>query len=363
MSRGGVVFNGKFLTAPPSGVHRVAEELIKHTDQLLSEQGPPSRDWRLLCPRDAKRDLPLKVVQRRQVGHLTWQPWEQIELPLLARDDLLVNLCNLAPLAGRPGITMIHDAQVFISPESYSSAFRAWYQFALPRAGAKSVKILAVSEFSRRQLAEYGIADFDRIEVIHNGVDHLDTFEPDNRIIQRLGLGGRPFAVGLANTQKHKNIAMLIDTFSRPEMSAMRLVLVGREGADAFEARGLKIPPNVVFAGRVSDEEFKALFDHAVCLAFPSTTEGFGLPPLEAMVAGCPAIVAPCGALPEICGDAALYVDAHDPIAWAQTLLALADAPQERLRLATLGRSQAARFTWRSSAQRLKDIIEKTLEL
>ena len=77
---------------------------------------------------------------------------------MLAAGCLLVNLCNLAPLAGGRSITMIHDAQVFISPNSYSRAFRSWYQFALPRIGKSSQLVLTVSEFSRGQLEHYGVA-------------------------------------------------------------------------------------------------------------------------------------------------------------------------------------------------------------
>jgi hypothetical protein len=96
------MFNGKFLSAHPTGVHRVAAELIKHMDRLLAEPGRgQDRVWSLVCPKDGVRPLPLAAIQRRQAGLSTWQVWEQCELPIIAQGSVLVNLCNLAPLAHR----------------------------------------------------------------------------------------------------------------------------------------------------------------------------------------------------------------------------------------------------------------------
>jgi glycosyltransferase involved in cell wall biosynthesis len=353
----GVVLNGKFLVAEPSGVHRVAEELITHLDALLAEGAGGDRTWELVCPPDAKRTLPLKVIATTRRGRLTWQPWEQFELPWLARGRLLVNLCNLAPITGPREIAMIHDAQVFISPESYSKAFRAWYQFALPRIGARSARVLTVSDYSREQLVAYGVAKRQKIEVIHNGVDHLSDISPDPACLARLGLAANGYVVALANTQKHKNVALVLQAFARPELANVKLVLVGGHGAQDFARLGLTPTPNVLFPGRVSDGELRALYQSATCLVFPSTTEGFGLPPLEAMLAGCAAVVAPCGALPEVCGEAAVYVAPDDAAGVAAAVLRLGANDTERQALIDKGRIQAAQFTWKRSARRLLDII------
>ena len=110
----------------------------------------------MVCPPDA-HDIPaLGAIETRTAGPLTWQVWEQFQLPAAARGQLLVSLANLAPIAHPRSITMVHDAQVFISPQSYSKAFAAWYQFVLPRIGAKATKILTVSEYSRAQLVKNG---------------------------------------------------------------------------------------------------------------------------------------------------------------------------------------------------------------
>lgn len=353
-----IYFNGKFLAAAPTGVHRVARELIVACDEVLSF-GSEAEQPRILAPRDAKSLLDLKVISQERIGHLTWQFWEQIDLPAHARKGLLVNLCNLAPLSLSSSITMIHDAQVYSTPQSYGPAFRAWYKLALPAIGHRSSQILTVSEFSKQQLVEFGVAPAEKIAVVHNGGDHILRVAADDLAADALRLGSNPFVLALANVQTHKNIKVLLEAFRAPQLRAAKLVLVGRADRSAFEAAALQPSDAVIFAGAVSDGVLKTLMQRCAALAFPSLTEGFGLPPLEAMMLGRPVVVAPCGALPEVCGAAATYVDPHDANAWATALATLIDDRTLAQDLGRRSREQAARFTWRESASRLLSIVEQ----
>jgi glycosyltransferase involved in cell wall biosynthesis len=357
-----VAFNGKFLAAGPSGVHRVAEQLICNIDKLLDANPDIRINWELLVPKTGRRTLPLKNIVSKIAGRLTWQFWEQIELPILAKKRLLVSLCNLAPVIDRGGIVMIHDAQVFISPQSYSPLFRLWYRFVLPQLGASSARILTVSNFSREKLVHYGIAPRHKITVIYNGIDHQNMDDADVNYLANTGLHPSTYVVALANTQKHKNVEHLLKVFATPQMRDLTLVLVGNEGRADFLKKGLDATANVRFQGHVKDVELRALYEGAVCFAFPSTTEGFGLPPLEAMRAGCPTVVAPCGALPEVCEDGAVYADPHDVQGWTSAILRMRDDLDFRRALITSGHAQAAKFTWERSARLLLDLILETLD-
>ena len=152
-----VYLNGKFYSAQMTGVHRVAEELLRAMDSILADSGA-ARDLRILLPSNAGKVDGYQRIQTTEPGALPWIWWEQLELPVRARDGLLINLCNLGPLAARRAITMIHDAQIYISPESYSPAFVAWYRVAMPTLGRNSACVLTVSEYSRQMLAQHKVA-------------------------------------------------------------------------------------------------------------------------------------------------------------------------------------------------------------
>ena len=349
-----VVFNGKFLSAHMTGVHRVADELIVHLAKHSADSGEV---YEILAPRDARRQLNPSPFKTRVSGFFTWQLWEQFDLPHLARGRTLVSLCNLAPLVSTNAITMIHDAQVYLTPSSYSRLFRMWYLFALPMIGRRSKKILTVSNFSKKQLVRFGVASSDKIEVIHNGVDHILRVTADKSVVGRLGLEKRKYVCALSNTQTHKNIPMLIKAFSDERLKDTPLVLIGGAGKEAFEKLGVPLSTNIIFAGRASDEELRALMENALCFAMPSKTEGFGLPPLESMLLGTPAVVAPEGALPEICGDGAIYADADDASAWGNVICDLKENPVLFARMSRNGVSQAKKYTWSGAAKKLASII------
>jgi glycosyltransferase involved in cell wall biosynthesis len=355
-----VALNGRFLAAPATGVQRVAEELIKQLDILLDEKRSGAR-WTLFVPSNAKRHLDLKNIAVRRGKGLGGPLWEQFELPRLARGQLLVSLCNQAPLLQKGGLLMIHDAQAFISPESYSPLFRLWYRFSVPRMAAAAECVLTVSNYSRDRLIEYNIAPPSKTQVVYNGIDHVSSIEADNNALGKFGLLPRGYVVALSNTQKHKNISLLFGVFRQPDKRHLKLVLVGSAGKEEFERKGLQPPENVLFCGNVSDAALRALYENALCLAFPSTTEGFGLPPLEAMLLGCPAIVASCGALPEVCGDAVFYADPKVPGEWSDAIDLLEQDPATRASLIDRGRRRASIFKWSASARRLMTIVEDTL--
>jgi glycosyltransferase involved in cell wall biosynthesis len=354
-----LAINGKFLIAGPTGVHRVAEQLIRQLQRQggefagLFEESPTV----IGPPNLYRRSLDSFEVEPK--GTFRGQLWEQLDLPRLTRPDLLLNLCNLGPMASTAAITMIHDAQVFATPDSYSWAFAKWYRNVLPVLGSRHARILTVSEFSANELTRFGVARRDHISVIPNGVDHLCAYESQPEIVNRLALVPRKFVVGLANVQVHKNIGLLLEAFSASEIAELKLVLVGASGRAEFEALGHSVPRNVIFAGRVSDGELRALLESALCVGFPSTTEGFGLPPLEGMILGCPAILAPCGALTEVAGKAALFAAPDDPRQWISAIRKLVDEPGHWAEYSRAGRERAALFTWKRAGGKLADVIRE----
>jgi glycosyltransferase involved in cell wall biosynthesis len=355
-----IAFNGKFFGAAPTGVHRVAEQLIAATDALIAEQTGNGVNYALVI-RDSIKPPPYRNIVCIRENALARRmhriAWEQVYLPLARRKDFILNLCNLGPLLHRGCATMIHDAQVYSAPQSYSLPFRMWYKFQFFFIGRRHRIIFTVSEFSKRELVRYGIANAEKIIVIYNGCDHVLQMQPDERLLATLNLAPRRYVLALANTLKHKNIAILLKAFAGSELKDVALVLFGGATKADFEALGYVVPPNVRFAGQIADSELVGLMSNAGALAFPSLTEGFGLPPLEAMALGCPVVAAPLGAIPEVCGKAAFYADPFNPHAWSLTIRTVLEDEAVRQSLIADGRRRAAAFTWKRAALDLFEAV------
>ncbi|AOR78987.1 glycosyltransferase family 1 protein [Novosphingobium resinovorum] len=353
-----IYFNGKFYSGGLNGVHRVADRLIRECDRMLAliplEHRPRAY---LMTATKADWVPPLQAIERRDYAR-TDQFWEQVILPLASRDGVLVNLANLAPIAHRNKITMIHDVQFLFSDCGYPARQRIGYRWLTPLLGRSSKATLTVSEFSRRLLHQHAIADQGRTRVIANGADHILDAAEDNGLRERLGLIPGSYAVLFGSPKAYKNNTVVFDAFSSGAAAPTRLVVVGPQ-REALAAAGLRPPEGTIFAGRPDDGELKSLLGGAVAILFPSRTEGFGLPPLEAMLCDCPVIASPAGAIPEACGDAAIYAGTDRPDEWAEAIVRLRNDPALRAFKIAQGRRRAARFTWKAAGSGLMDVIKQ----
>jgi glycosyltransferase involved in cell wall biosynthesis len=131
------------------------------------------------------------------------------------------------------------------------------------------------------------------------------------------------------------------------------LVIAGGGNPGVFGDAGIAPTEDVRLLGRVSDQELRALYENAMALIFPSITEGFGLPPVEAMFCGCPVIASAGGAVPEVCDGAALSVDPMDMEGWSTAMTRLTDDPDLRISLKRAGTQRSKAFTWRRAAETL----------
>ncbi|MFD1476923.1 glycosyltransferase family 1 protein, partial [Ancylobacter polymorphus] len=143
-----ICINGRFLAGPPAATYAVAERLSRALVALGASGAYPA-DWRMrvLAPPNAcALDAGLPV---ERVGSRTGNLWEQIDLPRAAGGRLLINFAARSPLLLRNGLTMVHDAQVFTAPSSYSLAFRATLKANIRLAGRRQLGLLTVSDFAK----------------------------------------------------------------------------------------------------------------------------------------------------------------------------------------------------------------------
>lgn len=342
--------NGRFLTQPITGVQRYGREILLALDRLIVAGHPLTEGLaiELLTPHHTAEIVPdLATIEVRAVGGANGQAWEQIVLPLHARGAVL-SLCNTGPLALRRQVVCMHDTTVWDYPASYSRAFRMLYRTLLPTLGHHVAAVATVSRYSAGQLMRRHIVG-SAPTVIPNGHEHVLSWQRDPSVA---GEGNSEnLAVVVGSLAPHKNLPLVMRLAERIAGSGIRVAVAGALDPAVFNHPAISGGDQVVWLGRLSDEELAGLLRHALCLLFPSYSEGFGLPPLEAMALGCPVIASTAASLPEICGDAALYAPPSDPQAWQDALLRLRESPGLRQKLSEAGRRRARQFSWQRSAE------------
>ena len=342
-----LLINGRFLAGEKTAVNKVAFNL---TDALCRNSG--TWEVEVVVPRILQSHPVPSYWNVRAFGARKGIAWEQCDLPKIRHAGVVAGFFNTVPLRGQGYVTLLHDAHVFSTPQSYAPAIRLWRQFLSRRAGAGGNHLLTVSEHSKACLQERGIGSPDRIGVVYNGLGQVGQSAPDGRILSRLGLSEqKPYCLAVSTLLAHKNIPMLLKAFADPRLTEVNLVLFGKTDRRAFVAAGHPVPENVIFSGLVKEAELAALYRGSLAVCVPSTHEGFGMPALEGMAAGKPLIVAPCGALPEIVGDTGLAAAPHDVDGWADAVLKLGTDEVLRDRLGQAAKARAAMFTWDAAGQ------------
>ena len=348
--------NGRFVAQPQTGVQRYAGEIARAMDARLAADESLARRmrWEILLPADVE-DVPRfdKIAVRRTRGRGGYL-WEQAMLPVAARGGLL-NLANLGPLAHPRQILCLHDANVFLEPSSYSRRFQLAYRALFPLLARRASCVTTVSGFSAEMLAQFGVTGRRKATVIHNGHEHALRWDARRSKFNAPGFFKRPFVFALGSRAKHKQIDLLIGL--APALAARGIDLFVSGGTSAiFAATAIEQTANVFPVGFVSDDDLAALFSQAMCFAFPSRTEGFGIPLLEAMVHGAPILTSSCASMPEVCGDAALYAPPDDPAAWLAQIERIAADPDLRQSLRAKGAARYPRFSWDGGARKYIDL-------
>jgi glycosyltransferase involved in cell wall biosynthesis len=276
------------------------------------------------------------------LSHRAGHAWEQALLPVrTARAPALLCPANLAPVAARNVVVVIHDAAPLRHPEWYSGLYAAFQQRILPLIAMRARRVITVSEFSRRELAELlGV----EASVVYGGVD--ERFAPGPK-------AERPYVLCVASHTARKNLRALVPAAQALAREGIEIRVAGGhrpQFAAEADLDALKL------LGHVPDEDLPALYAGAQAFVLPSVYEGFGLPVLEAMAAGTPVVTTNVTALPETAGGAAVLTD-PDPEAIREALTDLLGDPAQQTRLRERGLARAAEFTWERTAQAVDAVV------
>jgi glycosyltransferase involved in cell wall biosynthesis len=313
------VVDGRFLLARPTGLHRVARSFV-----VAAKDAGLAAD--VLAPTGTTDPLADRLIPAPR-GRVGGRLWEQVILPVAARGRPIWSLTNTAPLLA-PGVVVVHDLASAVGPQWFAGSMRA-YAAATLRGARRAQRVITVSEAVRGELVEHGVSA-SRITVVAPAVDARFTPAPASAVDamrERYELR-QPYAVVVGWADPRKDVATAVAAHRTVVADDPHdLVLLG-EPHPTFAPVHVDASPTVRKLGHVGDDHLVALLSGAAVLLYPSRYEGYGLPPLEAIACGTPAVVSDIAALRESTAGAATLLPPGDVDAWAA---ALRDALSGRL--------------------------------
>jgi glycosyltransferase involved in cell wall biosynthesis len=355
---------------------------IRSLMQALSAMDTTNRYTLVIRPEDtpALEGLPenfsTSIYTRDDASHL-----DNVLFPMYLRGlapDLVHIPVNRVPLLMiQPYVVTVHDlTSLFFEGEEYSRLRIQLRRYRLRRGLQRASRVIAVSEATRRDVAELGVEPH-RLRVVYNapdpgflGPERAGAVEERRRVMERYQIQ-HPFLLYAGNIRRHKNIPRLVEAFavvreqlaSHPVYHDLRLVIIGDTISQFPAVRQAVIRSRVEhvvrFLGFVPFETLRCFYESAAAFVFPSRYEGFGLPPLEAMACGTPVVTSNVSSLPEVVGDAAILVNPENVF---DIVRGIRDALLDEALRATLicrGREQASRFSWSRTARQVLEIYQE----
>ena len=323
----------------------------------------------LLFVNEEARNLPLPsasnferiVCPVRAHSRLARYRYEQLELPRHLKHrqlDVLHSLGYVGPIhAPCRHVVTIHDLNYRAFKGAMRADKRALLGFFVRQTAHHADHIIAVSEFSKEQIAQHLHIRAGKITVVHEAAKKPpETLTPDEQraLLDNYGLNA-PYLVAFSSLSLNKNISRLLAAFARLAPTVPHnLVLIGHVPPEAHVTRDitrLSLEGRVICTGYVPDAHIPVLLRHADLFVFPSWYEGFGLPAVEAQIAGVPVACSHAASLPEVAGEGAAYFDPASVEDMARALRECLNDSSLRDRLRTQGAANARRFSWEQAAQ------------
>ena len=303
-----------------------------------------------------------------------WWFWLEIVIPRILKKhkaDLFVSPDGFLSMRSKvPALPVIHDINFEHYPEQLPTLVRKYYKHYFPQWAKKAIRIGTVSEYSRQDIAGAYHIDQDKIDVFYNGSNAF--YQPASHgkqtSVKKHYTKGNPYFIFVGALNPRKNVAGLIrsfDLFKASDKQGYKLVIVGdaMHKTDAIEQSlsNMKYRKDVIFTGRLGVQELSGLMGSAQALCFVPFFEGFGIPVVEAMYSDIPVICSNRSSMPEVAGDAALFVNPESDEEIADAMRQLAENIDLRNKLIERGRVQRERFSWDKTADKFWQSIETCL--
>jgi glycosyltransferase involved in cell wall biosynthesis len=304
--------------------------------------------------------------------------WFQFSLPFYLNSrvgnkiDLFHGTMAMLPLAATvPMVITIYDLVLEKFPETMY--WKNWLSLkTLMRVSArKALKIIAISENTKKDIMDcFGIED-EKIRVIYLGVDRQFSPQPDPNEADVLSKYNLPsgYILNVGTLEPRKNLLRLINAYKMVASTrepVPKLVIVGWQGWRNEDlgklVRESGLADQVVLVGYVPDDDLPTLYRNATVFVYPSLYEGFGLPPLEAMACGTPVITSNVSSIPEVVGDAGILIDPYNTTEIARAIASVLNNEELRESLRTSGLVRSRLFNWDKTARETLKLYQEVIE-
>ena len=268
-------------------------------------------------------------------------------------------------------LDVIHDINFEHHPDHLPYLYRKYYLHYFSKFAQRANRIATVSEYTKQDIVhQYGVSA-DKIDVVYNGANI--KYKPVNDEVKvqtkEQYTNGADYFLFIGTIHKRKNLHNLIlafDKFKSSTSSNTKLLVIGSImwGAKELEEtlKNVKHRSDIIFAGRATEEQLISIIGSSLAMVYPSFFEGFGIPILEGMYSEVPVITSNTTSMPEVGGDAALYVEPSSVESITDALVKIQNQPELRANLIEKGKIQRQKFSWDKSAEKLWNSILKTVE-
>ena len=291
------------------------------------------------------------------------QIWEHTLLPFYARKyDILYCPSNIAPLylPKKTKLVMtLHDLAFLDFPKQYSSVFQKYYSFLVPKNLKRAQHIITISNYSQKRIVKEYLWIKEKITVVYHGIS--SHFTPS-----KTPKSDYVLYVGSMNEIKNFQVILKIFLMQKFKSTSLKMILPGASTFTQNETistllKQARSAENIEIIDHVKQNTLKIYYQDAKLFLFPSFHESFGFPPLEAMACGTPVIVSKVTALPEVCGDAAIYVDPHDIGDIKNKIEMVLDNELLQKEMREKGLERVKLFTWEKAAKEHMNIFNEVL--
>ena len=270
------------------------------------------------------------------------------------------NIAEKAVVTVHDVIPLLHNAQEFCK-ERTIQAFVNNVRFLEER---KDIEIIADSQFTKMDLMKYSNISSERIHVVPLGFDRNSSYPNKNKmLLEGMGIEGR-YVLYLGALDNRKGVVDIFQAFKRIREKGykVKLVLAGGKDPNVFkvieELKFHQFVGDIILPGFVTDDQKRVLLSCAEAFLFPSEYEGFGLPVLEAMACGAPVITTNVSSLPEVGGDAAMYVSPKNPEELAMAIEKMLSSESLRQEYIAKGFEQCKKFSWDKTAEMTEEVYK-----